>query len=882
MSKSRQKSLLERLSSHRQKNRLAYRLVFYVVVCSSFFTLLASAVQLYISYRKDLNSIEENFHYAEKTYVPAISLSLYLVNIEQMKLQLNGFLHLQDMVYAEVHEPRAEKSFIISVGNKNEGLDIVRDYPLAYSSDSRVGRPIGTLTLGASLADVRWRLWNRALTIIATNTIKMVFASACILLIFYYLLSRHILKISLDISEIEPKSIKLPIIMNRIKSVEGKHDELDDLLFSINRMLQSISEYNTVRDQTEKALMASEVNLRSFIDNTDDMICARDSDGALIFWNEAFNTACKRHFGVEASKGLKTRDLIPEEQLEKVKHTQEAWRKVLEGERVFEEFMFTWPNGENHFYEINWSPIIIGDEFIGVAEITRDITEKKLAELELQEASQRYRTVADFTYDWEYWESPEGKMLYVSPSCERISGYPAEAYLNNPDLLGKIILKEDKGIWADHRHEAREYPGALGIEFRIEKPNGSIRYIEHACQPVHSADGKFLGIRASNRDITQRKIAEDELKKKDEMLEEAQRIARLGSWEWDIMANKIEWSDETFRIFGLLPQSIDPTYEIFLERVHPEDREEVKAAVNLTLSDPSFKYNIKHRIRKPDGSERVVRERGKVIFNEDDEAYKMIGTVQDITDIHRMQIDAERLRTELAHMERVSTMGVLTASIAHEINQPLAAILSNAQAAVRFLADDRQDLKEVRAALQDIISDDKRAGDIVHSIRNIAGRYDPKREALDFNETIREVLSLVKAEAINRGVSISKNFQPGIPPVYGDCIQIQQVVLNLMMNAFEALKGHHLPRPEVMVSTQIDGINGVLLSVSDSGPGIEPDLLSTIFNSFKTNKQEGLGIGLSICRTIADNHNGQLWAENRPEGGSVFFFKLPLGEQRHE
>jgi len=640
-----------------------------------------------------------------------------------------------------------------------------------------------------------------------------------------------------------------------------------------------MKEYDTKRKHPLKPLRSSEARLRAFIDNTEDIICARDRDGGLMLWNEAFNKSCKHLFGVEAHVGLKTGDLVPPEHREEIQHIRALWRKAFEGERIREEFTYTWPNGENHFFEISWSPIRIGNKIVEVAEITRDITEKKRAEKEFRESEQRYRTVADFTYDWEYWEGPEGEMIYVSPSCERISGYRAEEFVNNPDLMVEIILSEDRRVWAVHEHKATAKAEPLMITFRIRTRQGTISWIEHVCQPVRDAEGTFRGFRASNRDITERRLAEDKLKRKDKMLEDAQKIAHLGSWEWNTLTNELKWSNEVFQIFGLSSQSFDATYEAFLESVHPDDREEVKTAVNRSLADPSVDYNIMHRIKRSDGSERIVRERAKVTLDDNTgKASRMIGTVQDITDIRNMGREAERLRAELSRMDRINIMGVLTAGISHEINQPLAAILSNAQAALRFMTNDPQNLEEVKEALHDIISDDKRAGEMVHSIRAFVGRYDVKREEVDLNQTVREVLTLIKSEAIHRKVAISKNLQADIPPVYGDRIQIQQVILNLVMNALEALIGHHVSTPEVIVSTRFGDNKDVILSVSDSGPGIEPDQLKSIFDSFETTKKEGLEIGLSICRTIAEKHGGRIWAENRPEGGAIFFLSLPWSE----
>jgi len=432
-------------------------------------------------------------------------------------------------------------------------------------------------------------------------------------------------------------------------------------------------------------------------------------------------------------------------------------------------------------------------------------------------------------------------------------------------FLGSIVLLVCAGLFGGYRWRVTALEGsrrklAAEVTLRTQELSESNRQLEMIQGDLEQRVAKRTA----------------DLQRKDKMLEDAQRIAHLGSWDWDIITNRLEWSDEVFRIFGLSSQNFGATYENFLERIHPDDLEDVKNAVNRALSDVSFNYNIAHRIRRLDGSERIVRERGNVTFDHNTgKASHMIGTVQDITDIKKMEADAETLRAELSRLDRTSMMGVLSAGIAHEINQPLAAILSNAQAAIRFMKNDPQDIEEVKAALLDIISDDKRAGEIVRSIRNILGRDDLKHEEIDLNETVREVLALVKSDAINRGVSISENLQPDIPPVYGDRTQIQQVILNLVMNALEVIKGHHISAPEVIVSTQVEDNQEVILSVSDSGPGIEPDQLNTIFDAYETTKEGGLGIGLVICRSIADKHCGQLWAENRSEGGATFFLSLP-------
>lgn len=578
--------------------------------------------------------------------------------------------------------------------------------------------------------------------------------------------------------------------------------------------------------------------------------------------------------------GLRLDEIVPRSDPE----NEASIRQLAESNYHLENFITHDLNKQGKLQTVlnNHSAEIKNGHLIRTWGAHRDITEQEAARQKLREAEKRYRTVADFTYDWEYWESPEREMLYVSPSCERISGYAAEEFLDNPDLLQQIIYREDRGIWADHRHTAGSKKGSTEIEFRIHTKDGKIRWIEHVCQPVYDNDGGYLGIRASNRDVTKRKLIEKVLEKKDRMLQEAQSIARLGSWNWNIITNELVWSDEVYRIFGFLPQEFGATYEVFLEKVHPDDREEVKAAVDQALNDPGFEYNIAHRIVVQNGSERIVRERGNVTFGENGKPTSMVGTVQDITDIRIMENETRKLRSEISHMDRVGMIGALGAGLGHELNQPLAAILSNAQAALRFLDNDQPDINEVKEALQDIVSDDKRAGEIVHSIRNIMDKSDLEQGKIHLNETIREVIKLIKSEMIERNVSLSENFQTDMPKFLGNRVQIQQIILNLLMNALDAVADNDEASRKVIISTSFKENDGIILNVSDFGPGIKTDQVEDVFDSFHTTKASGLGIGLSICRSIAEKHGGTIWAENLPEGGAAFFFKLPSGGVKDE
>ena len=501
---------------------------------------------------------------------------------------------------------------------------------------------------------------------------------------------------------------------------------------------------------------------------------------------------------------------------------------------------------------------------------------EQVALLELEEVEFAYRIVTDLTYDWEYWENPDGTIRYMSSSVERITGHTKQQFIDNPPLKWEIIVPEDRGIWDQHYAEERRDAKFREIQFRIRTKDDQVRWIEHACQPVKGPSGEFWGLRVSNRDITPRKQAEESLRRSEQSLAEAQRIAHLGNWDWDIVTNELRWSDEVYRIFGLAPQEFGATYEAFLASVHPEDRDAVKKAVGESLADPHKPYSIEHRVVRPDGSERIVHERGEVTFDEAGEAVRMVGTVHDITERKKVELEAFRTRRELLRMERVSHMGELTASLAHELNQPLTAILSNAGAALRFLKSDRLDPGELREILQDIVNDDKRAGDIIRSLRSMLKQEEVEQETISINDVLQDIISLFHSEAIIRNIAVEMDLADPLPLVHVDRVQIQQVMLNLIMNAAEIMSHNEPEHRKIILTTRSADHSSVQVAVRDLGPGIAKKDLDHIFEPFFTTKRSSLGMGLSLSRSIIEAHGGRIWVENNPDKGVTFYFELPV------
>jgi signal transduction histidine kinase len=241
----------------------------------------------------------------------------------------------------------------------------------------------------------------------------------------------------------------------------------------------------------------------------------------------------------------------------------------------------------------------------------------------------------------------------------------------------------------------------------------------------------------------------------------------------------------------------------------------------------------------------------------------------------RAEAEVARARTELLRVERLSRLSELTASLAHELNQPLTAILSNAQAALRFLKSDKPDLNEFQEIMQDIISDDQRAGNVIRSLRSMMRREEGEKRPIILNDILNDVIQIFRSEAIFRNVGIETELDGSLPPVLGDKDQLRQVVLNIVMNGAEAISGNPPGQRKLILRTQRKDYRQ-WVSVRDSGPGIDKENLERVFESFFTTKRTGFGMGLAVCSSIIKNHGGRIWAENNPDGGATFFIELPV------
>jgi len=370
-------------------------------------------------------------------------------------------------------------------------------------------------------------------------------------------------------------------------------------------------------------------------------------------------------------------------------------------------------------------------------------------------------------------------------------------------------------------------------------------------------------------------VQEEKLQQSEAYLSEAQRLSHTGSLGWRVSAGEIIWSEESFRIFQY-DRTTKPTVELILQRVHPEDMAQVKQTIERAARD-GRDFNHEYRLVMPNGSVKYVHVVAHGLRGESG-SIEFVGAVMDVTGRKRAEEALRQAQADLAHVSRVTTMGELTASLAHEVNQPIAAAVTNANTCLRWLTRDQPDLEEARAAALRIVKDGTRAAEIISRIRLLFKKGTPQRELVDVNDIIREMIVLLRGEATRYNISIRTALATDLPVVMGDRVQLQQVMMNLIINSIEAMKSVDGNR-EVAIQSQQEKDGHILVSVSDTGVGLPSQESNQIFNAFFTTKPDGTGMGLSISRSIIESHGGRLWAAGNNPRGAYFHFTLPTNPE---
>jgi PAS domain S-box-containing protein len=359
-------------------------------------------------------------------------------------------------------------------------------------------------------------------------------------------------------------------------------------------------------------------------------------------------------------------------------------------------------------------------------------------------------------------------------------------------------------------------------------------------------------------------------------LKAAQTISHTGSFSWRPALGELVWSDETYQIFGY-DRGLKPAIELVSQRIHPEDAILVQEVIDRGALNGTD-LDLEHRLLLPDGAVKSVHVVGYAARDESGNV-EYVGAIMDITARKQAEEALRKSQRELAHISRVMTMGELAASIAHEVNQPLASIVTSASACLRWL--EAKNLGKAQRSVSRAMEEAHRASEIVGRIRALAKKAPPQKDWVDVNEAIREVIALARGEIKRNGVALETELYERLPAIWADRIELQQVILNLVMNGVEAMDAVMDRAREMVIRSSARGSDEVLVAVQDSGVGIDSQDLDKIFDTFYTTKPLGMGMGLAISRSIVDNHNGRLWATANPDRGATFQFTLPMASAAH-
>src|SRR6478752_3603400 len=467
-----------------------------------------------------------------------------------------------------------------------------------------------------------------------------------------------------------------------------------------------------------------------------------------------------------------------------------------------------------------------------------------------------------------YW-SDENYRIWGFDPAQGLPSYEAAVQRVHPDDRDAVREELLKAL-----HEKRDY----AFQWRIVLPDGTIKYLEATGHHVFSASGELVEVIGTHVDVTERRRAEEALRESEVRARSAlDGIAGLVG----VMAPNGEIETVNRQVLDYFGQSLEEikNWETN-DNVHPEDLPHmVELFKRAIASGIPFQHEL--RQRRFDGEYRWFENRGVPIRDDTGRIVCWYVLLTDIEDRKRALAQVDQMQSDFAHMNRVSMMGELAASLSHEITQPIASARNNARAAQNFLDRQPPNLSEAREALSCVVGDADRAGDIVNRIREHMKKAPPRKGQFDLNEAIDEVIVLGRSAAIKNGVSVQTRLSEGLFPVHGDRVQLQQVVLNLLLNAVEAMGSVEGAPRDLLISTKQDH-TGVLVAVRDFGQGLDPSHLERVFDAFYTTKSSGMGMGLSICRSIIDAHGGRLWAEANEPRGTIFQFTLPAAKSPRE
>jgi PAS domain S-box-containing protein len=551
----------------------------------------------------------------------------------------------------------------------------------------------------------------------------------------------------------------------------------------------------------------------------------------------------------------------------------EVQRAVGEKRRYSIGYRIVLPDGTVKHLEATGQPVFSASgKLVEIVSTQLDVTERKRAEQALRESEAKFRDYAESAADW-YWETdPDHKFTRDTDYERRLAlGLAPTSRIGLARWEFATDVESEPEKWELHRSMLEARQPFRDFVYRAARRGGSPVYYKISGKPVFDANGEFGGYRGTGTDVTA-------ITRAQEVLRESERSLRLAidgiAGLVAVLAPNGELEAANRQLFEYFGRSLEELKNWGTnDTVHPEDLRRILELVKGGIAS-EIPFNFELRLRRFDGEYRWFENRHVPILDDSGRIARWYLLLTDIEDRTRALARLDQMQSDFVHMNRVSVMGELVASLSHEISQPIASARIYARAAQNFIDMQPPDLGEVREALAGIVGNADRAGDIIGRIREQIKKAPPRKERFDLNAAINEVIVLGRSAIIKNRVWVQTRLSEGLFPVHGDRVQLQQVVLNLLLNAVEAMGSVEAAPRELLISTKQDH-TGVLVAVHDSGPGILPEHIERAFNSFYTTRPSGTGMGLSICRSIIDAHGGRLWAEANEPRGMIFQFTLP-------
>ncbi len=632
----------------------------------------------------------------------------------------------------------------------------------------------------------------------------------------------------------------------------------------------------TERKLTEQRARESEARYRLLADNARDVIWTMGLDGRFTYVSPSVEQL--RGFTVEEVMGQTMKEALTPESLRQVRPAFESF--LTTGRKLQNQWELDQPRKDGSIVHTEVNTVVLRDEEgkpVGILGVSRDITERKHAEESVRASEEKFRQFFQEVPDYCYIVSPQGEILDINSAALAALGYEKEELVGKP--LATIYAPESHARMKELFAQWQRTGLIVDEEIVILSKSGERRVVILNVGAERDQHGNIVHSTSVQTDITERKRAEGELRQSQALVAAVfsslyGNVAVINR-EGTIMTVNEAWTRFAREHNGdPAATGVGANYLQACRRAQVAGdglAGEALAAVGSVLGGSRDEVTLEYPCGTPSGERWFEM---MVLALRRPEGGAVVAHL-DITARKRAELETQRLRQELSHVARVTMMGELTASLAHELNQPLTAILSNAQAAQRLLGDGEPDFDELREILADIVADDDRAGEIIQRLRTLLRKGELEFQVLDVNQLVRDVAGLARSDAIIKNVSVTLDLASDLPRVRADRVQLQQVILNFILNGLDAVMSRPATDRKLLIHTEAGTDGTVKVAVRDSGPGIPPDKLERVFEPFFTTKANGMGMGLAIARSILHSHGGRLWAENAPGGGATFTLALP-------